>query len=348
MKKITRVAIVVDQSDSMRHLRDLVSDKTNDLIKKIRGHKEKDHTYEVGLYVFSQDVIGPMEKYPSTFMGQNTALLDAVGKAIEDLSGFDKPTRHIFPWEQSKDNVANLVIVLTDGEENASRFYRGSIGGSIYSRDYLSSRKMLPDIIQKKQDEGNWTLAFQLPPGKADRFSREFGIPRSNCEEWEGTASGFTEASNRTVNSISAYTALRASGVTKSTSFYVTPDLSNVKAKDIKQLDDMTSRFAQFRVDKEMDIKSFVELRTKKPYIPGTAFFQLTKPEKVQASKQVALIEHGKKAVLGGQQARDLIGLKPFTDAKVIPGNHGNYDIFVQSMSSNRKLVRGTKVLVIK
>ena len=36
------------------------------------------------------------------------------------------------------------------------------------------------------------------------------------------------------------------------------------------------------------------------------------------------------------------------TNYIAIVGNHGNYDIFIQSNSANRKLVRGTKVLVIK
>lgn len=339
--KITRVALIIDQSDSMRPLRSTVELKVNDLVEKIRAHQVKDHTYQVGLYVFSETVLGPMEKYPSTFMGQKTALLDAVGQAVEDLST-QKPARKIFPWEQ--EDSAFLVIVLTDGEENSSKFYAGpeTFG------NWRAPRKSIVDLLKKKQAEGNWTFAFQLPPGKADYFSRTFGIPRENCTEWEGTKKGFEETSVRTEQSFAAYSAVRAAGGTKSTSFYVAPDLSKVKAKDLKQLDDMTSRFAQFRVDKESDIKAFVELRTKKPYIPGTAFFQLTKPEKVQATKQIALIGHGEKTVLGGQQARDLIGLKPFVDAKVTPGNHGNYDIFIQSNSANRKLVRGTKVLVIK
>lgn len=35
----------------------------------------------------------------------------------------------------------------------------------------------------------------------------------------------------------------------------------------------------------------------------------------------------------------------PSFDAQVKPGNHANFDIFVQSTSFNRKLVRGTKLL---
>lgn len=336
---VNRVAIVVDQSQSMSGIRYDVERRTNELLRDIRARKDQQNVASV--YVFSEDVLGPMENYPSTFLGQNTALLDAVGKAIEDLSAYD-----------SKLDVANLVIVLTDGEENRSRFYEGKKTYQFGARNWdgFSSKKSLPDLIQKKQAEGNWTFAFQLPPGKADAFSREFGIPRNNCSEWEGTKQGFEETSIRTQSSFATYSAVRAAGQTQSRSFYepVTPDLSKVKVKDLKQLDNLTARFAQHTVAKESSIKEFVESKTKQPYVPGTAYFQLSKPEKVQYTKQIALVPIGKKSVFGGEKARDLIGLSKFKDAKVSPGNHGDYEIYVQSNSTNRILVRGSKVLILK
>lgn len=71
------------------------------------------------------------------------------------------------------------------------------------------------------------------------------------------------------------------------------------------------------------------------------------KPEKVQGSKKVLLVEKGKPEVWAGSQARQMIGLPIAADAKVEPGNHANYDIFVQSTSVNRKLPRGTKIIVL-
>jgi hypothetical protein len=59
-------------------------------------------------------------------------------------------------------------------------------------------------------------------------------------------------------------------------------------------------------------------------------------------------MEKGSKAIYGGNAARSLIGLPYGAEAKVEPGNHANYDIFVQSTSTNRKLVRGTKLLVLR
>jgi len=98
---------------------------------------------------------------------------------------------------------------------------------------------------------------------------------------------------------------------------------------------------------KEEVIKDFVEKKTRRPYVIGTAYYQLMKTEKVQAGKGVILVEKGKPQVWAGQAARAMIGLPAGSDAKVEPGNHANYDIYVQSTSVNRKLPRGTKLIVV-
>jgi hypothetical protein len=302
-----------------------------------------DQKNSAGVYTFSDVVFGPSKDYPKTFIARNTALLDAVGKAIEDLTA-QSSTVNIFPWEQP--DIAKLVIVLTDGEENASRFY----GGKKNPNQYVYSGKHdLAAIIEKKQKEGDWTFAFQLPMGAADRFSKAWGIPRENCTEWENTKQGLDKVSDWTEQGTVSYFATRSAGGKSTSSFYkATTDLSAVKPKDLKSLDNLTDRFHAYTVDKESDIKTFVESRTRKSYIPGTAYFLLSKPEKVSANKQVVIQKKGNKTLYGGQEARTLIGLVPFKDAKVTPGNHADYDIFVQSTSSNRILVRGSKILVLK
>lgn len=336
MPKTNLIALVIDQSASMSHLKADLKERTNKLIADIRARKDQDN--RVGVYVFSDTVDGPLKEYPATFKNGNTALLDAVGMAIDGLSSH---TLRAFPWEKESD-VAKLVIVLTDGEENCSVRYGRRFG----RRDYSEFK----DLLARKQAEGDWTFAFQLPFGKADSFSREFGVPRENCTEWEATHKDFERTSGHTMSSMSSFYASRSLGEKSVRSFYsATTDLSGVKPVDLKHLlDNFTSRFAVHSVEKEEEIKPFVERKTKKGYIPGTAFFQLTKPEKIQGSKQVLLIEKGKKSVLGGPLARRLVGLVDFADGKVTPGNHANFDVFVQSTSSNRKLVRGSKLLVLK
>jgi hypothetical protein len=97
-----------------------------------------------------------------------------------------------------------------------------------------------------------------------------------------------------------------------------------------------------------MEIKEFVEENTNQPYRLGDAFYQLSKTEKIQAGKDLMIMEKGKRGIWAGSEARELVGIPKGAAGKVTPGNHSNFDIFVQSTSTNRKLVRGTRVLVRK
>jgi hypothetical protein len=113
-----------------------------------------------------------------------------------------------------------------------------------------------------------------------------------------------------------------------------------------RELEDVASECSVYTVTAEEEISDFVERKTRKLYVRGSAYYQLTKNEIVQPNKKVLIMEKGKRAIYGGVEAREMIGLPDGAKAKVTPGNHANYDIFVQSTSSNRKLVRGTKLIV--
>ena len=147
---------------------------------------------------------------------------------------------------------------------------------------------------------------------------------------------------------MSNYYQAKASGAHAVKSFFkMTTDLSKVEAQDVyKTLADISNNFRILKVVQEKSVKEFVEEKTGKPYIIGSAFYQLMKPEVVQTTKQVLIMEKGKKTVWGGSEARKLIGLPNDKNAKVNPGNHSNFDIFVQSTSVNRKLPRGTSLLL--
>lgn len=80
-------------------------------------------------------------------------------------------------------------------------------------------------------------------------------------------------------------------------------------------------------------------------YTPGTVFYQLTKTEEIQSYKQILVQKKFTKEIYAGNEARELLGLPVGQTCKVKIGNLGNYDVFIQSTSVNRKLVRGTRVI---
>ena len=326
----TYVALVLDNSGSMQHIAKEATDTFNVMLDGLRGQERTKVAFvrfdtTAKLIVPVSDVSAVTPQSPVYCDGW-TALYDGVGLAVETLQAAARRSRRAARF---------LLIVVTDGEENRSLKYKLS-----------SFTRLLADC----QDTGKWTVAFNVPPGSADRVARNLGLSRENVREWEATRHGVVETQSVTRRATQTYYATTAAtGQSSMDNFYapVTTDLSKVAVLAVKRkLDDISDRFVSFTVPKEVVIKDFVEAKTKRDYVVGQAFYQLMKTEKVQKSKSVLIQEKGKAAVWGGPAARELIGLPEKNDARVTPGNHSNYDIYVQSASVNRKLPRGTKVMI--
>lgn len=329
----TYVALVLDRSGSMGNLRKPVVDAFNSQLKVLREQSE-DQDVRLSIYQFGSSLetkgfdvlpqrVRPMVLSDYDPSSGSTALHDAIGNVIEDLHTV----------RDAKDsNVSFMVIVLTDGEENSSREFTANEVGV---------------MIKRLQRKDNWTFVFQVPPGSARQIQTLYNVPAGNIREWESTTRGLAETYTQTNSGLGSYFQGRSAGVKSVQSFYVQPDLSALKTRDVAdKLNDLRSHYRVLKVDSEQPIREFVEDELNRGYRVGEAFYQLTKTEKVQPSKEILLMEKNKSSVFGGNAARSLIGLPYGAEAKVEPGNHANYDIFVQSTSTNRKLVRGTKLLV--
>ncbi len=332
MRPRNHIAIVLDCSGSMYGIRRSTIEAFNGIVEEIRRRSEQegqDTTVTLVLVAntarvkfFNADVrtLRPLSEWDYNPAGA-TALFDGVGLAIHSLQP-----------EAVSPGTSFLVLVVTDGEENNSQSYTAA------------DIKAALDRLQKTDQ---WTFAFQLPPGTSAAFMKAFGISRDNVREWEPTSSGISQVHRDTCAGLGNYFAARSQGCRSVSSFYVTTDLANLSTSTLAQeLEDVSARFRLFTVEKEMAVRDFVESKTGRPYVIGSAYYQLMKNEKVQPTKAVLLMEKGKKVVWGGDEARRLIGLPAGVEARVVPGNHANFDIFVQSTSVNRKLPRGTRLLL--
>lgn len=330
-RKVNRICLVIDRSGSMGHLTAASVKALNDNIETIRAQARAtgqttlvtvlsfDDTISAIRQSTNVEVIEPIRVTEVGARGQ-TALFDAVGEAIKGLQG-----AFTFPDEDS----SYLIMAITDGQENSSRNFTAA-----------SLRSCMQTVISTDR----WTLTFLLPPGAKNHFVSQFGISEGNVAEWEGTTQGVQAYTQQNTQGIGTYFSSRSVGVNSVKSFYT--DLSGLTSKQVKtQLDDLSNQVRILPVDREQDIRTFVQDKLG-VYTPGSAFYQLTKDEKeVQSYKQLLVMEKGKRQVYGGADARQVLGIPP-GNLKVKPGNHGNFDIFVQSTSLNRKLVRGTKLLV--
>lgn len=328
------IGISRDHSGSMQPLKKQATADYNDNITAIRSAALKEEidtivtVVECGVDggVVRRDAVNssvvalkPLDKYVTS---GSTPLFDSVGELVELL-------------EKSPDaddpKVSFLVMAITDGEENSSHNYNS---------------KMLGDLIRKKQATDRWTFVFRVPKGYGKQLAN-LGIPEGNIHEWDQTERGLKESSEVTQRAVTNYYVARKAGKLRSTdSFYA--DLSAVKPAEIrKSMTNISGLVKLWEVKAEGPIREFVESKLHgKGMVLGAAFYQLSKKEKkVQSYKLICIRDKKTGEVYAGQSARDLLGLPTTGAITLAPGDHGNYDIFVQSASVNRKLVPGTQVL---
>lgn len=262
-------------------------------------------------------VLKPIERWPTP---GGTPLFDGIGDIInlcESLPDAKEP------------DVSFLVQITTDGEEQHSQ---------------KENKATIASKISRLQDTGRWTFVARVPKGSRFRFDG-LGIPAGNIVEWDNTAAGLEIATAQTKQAIGSFYQMRSAGAKSSNVFY-----TNAGAVDTSQLVDISKKVSLYLVDgfdvpEGIQIRDFI-LKRRSQYLKGAAFYQLTKSEnRITETKLVVVRDRANGKIYGGQQARTMVGLPRFGNARLHPGDHKNYDIFIQSESVNRKLVKGTGVV---
>lgn len=240
---------------------------------------------------------------PSGSTALNDAIIDAIGIVVNSTNKS--------PW---------LVVVITDGEENAS----------LYTRDLVKQQ-----IAKLK----NTTMCLIGPQG-IKSYTNSIGIPDGNVTQWDPSV-GFSGVTNSLNIGTQSYYAARSSGQTSVRSFF-----ADVDPNKVQKLSPSTESFHIWPVTNVDYIEPFCNLRLSKhgiSYEKGRAFYQLSKSEKVQASKSI-VIQGPDGTIYTGINARKAIGV-PEGEIRLKPGKINDYEVFVQSTSHTRKLIPGTKVL---
>lgn len=259
--------------------------------------------------------------------GGQTPLFDSVGELIEL---FEKVP------DANDLSVSFLIMAVTDGAENASRKYNAQ----------TLSRK-----INELQQTDRWTFVFRVPRGGRYQLTR-LGIPDGNILEWDQTSQGVQVASAATRSAFTDYYSARSKGATSTKKFYA--DMSNVSSKDVAvAMTDISSDVLLWPVSAKDDgsaIRDFVEKRLNgDPLLKGAAFYQLNKTEpEVQDHKRIIVRDKTTNAIYEGPAARQMLGLPTYGTIRLAPDNLGNFDLFIQSTSVNRKVTKGTQVLYWK
>ena len=286
-----------------------------------------------GVVAFSIQIYGDFSGYTDIARGVSRLL------GVELLLNFRQPylARNITEfWRQWHISLSNW---LRD-------YLYIPLGGNRRGSTLTVVNLMITMLLGGLWHGASWTFVFWVPRGEK-RSLMSYGIPEGNILEWDQSERGVQAATVSTDQAFTKFYAARSAGVRSTDKFYA--DLSKVTITEVKQsLVDISSQVDVYAVDFRNDgvqIKDFVQAQGV-AFTKGCAFYQLNKTEAVQEYKQIAIRDKIKGSVYSGFSARNMLGLPQQGEVKLAPGQHGQYEIFVQSTSVNRKLVKGTNILI--
>ena len=215
--KKTIYHFVVDQSGSMSGSEGPTIEGFNSQLKTIKKIKEEfpDNEYVVSVTYFEDEVTDVL-KFASIeevkmLSRENynpdglTALLDGIGHSI-------KAIRDRFENEIKADKATVVLVILTDGGENASKYFE---------------LKQVSRMIKELDQSGKWTFSFLGADLDAVKASADFNIRRENIVSF--SKKSYSSMMDQTNDSIMQYERRKASGRYRSDLF------DNIENKDQRE-----------------------------------------------------------------------------------------------------------------
>lgn len=332
VKPVTHVAILLDKSASMSDHRHGAIRAFNDLLQPIQ---ERANEQDIGLTFFQFG-----SRRPQVFVENKANSVSPI--TLNDYYPTDGGTdlygtiggiiHHFKARPDANDpNSSFLVIVVTDGEDNEKTY------SSFQVRNW----------IQECQATERWTFVISCPNRFVSNIVNTLGVPEGNVQGWD-TTSRFGMETVRTAQTagLQRYIATRATGQRSTKTFFEV----NVGRQGIRQVTkdlvpESPTRFKRLKVNKAGSVKDFIEGKGLK-FELGRTFYALSKPETIQHHKEIILQRRDNPSKMyGGHQVRDKLNIPHGQDGRVVPGNLGEWIVWVQSTSPNRKLLAGMEVL---
>lgn len=321
---INNVIFAIDESSSTSHL----SLAINKVVHSLQGPlSAADQITRVSLYTFADQArCRFMLRHPDALSSYHhvangmTALIDAAYLAITDhqkvVSGTDE-------------DQTFLLYVITDGGENVSR---------------KCNQGTLQQLISGLPD--TWTVATLVPDLRGSHDAKRAGFPAGNIEVWDAqSVRGVEEMGQRIQQTYSDYSAMRSTGVKSTQRLFVSA--KDLTVADVQNKLTEDTSFVQYTMTEPTAqmIKPYAEKVTNQPYRLGSCYYELNKAETIQGQKLIAIRNKSDGKIYSGSGARQMLGL-PHAHTNVKPGDFGDWQIFIQSTSVNRKLIPGQSFLL--
>jgi hypothetical protein len=178
--ELTEIACVIDRSGSMESIRSDAMGGFNAFLAGQRAHPGQarlsvalfDHEYCLLHDALDLAHVPPLDDHSYVPRG-TTALLDAIGRTVEDLGGRLART----PESDRPGKV--IVVILTDGLENASTEYSAS---------------KVAEMIDHQRSCYGWEFIFLAANQDAITTARTLAIDARDAINFEASGSGVREA----------------------------------------------------------------------------------------------------------------------------------------------------------
>lgn len=176
MKDTLELVFIIDQSGSMRGLEKDTLGGFNSILDKQKDKHGSDVIVSTVLFSNRTDVIHnriPIEEIEPLderqyVVGGTTALLDAVGGAIDHITRVHK----LLGVKNTPNQT--LFVITTDGHENASKYFK---------------KEMIENLIKQKEETG-WEFIFLGANIDAYNQARSFGIRNERVSNYIHDAEG--------------------------------------------------------------------------------------------------------------------------------------------------------------
>jgi uncharacterized protein YegL len=200
------VAFVLDSSGSMLDIKQKAIDAYNEQLQTLRKESGADINTMVSLTTFSDFVnVGSVKPLPTveelneTSYQPNglTALFDAIGETTLKVAK---------RYRDDYTNAAVLMVIITDGKENASMKFR---------QDKIKS------MVKELEGTGRWTFTFLAAnQNPLETAVRGMGLHQGNVMNFMATNDGYQEGATAVASGLSGTLDMRRKGYTQTSSFY--------------------------------------------------------------------------------------------------------------------------------
>jgi uncharacterized protein YegL len=202
-KEKTYIAIVLDESGSMRSALRETIDGFNEQIQTIKANQTPDIDTMVTLITFNSGINTQYINVPADQVQEldtltykpngTTALYDAMGEAIAIIEASP---------DFAAETTSVLMVVISDGDENASVSY---------------TSQEIKEKLETYQDESNWTVTYMGANANVAAVANTIGVHAGNTSVFSAaSASGYSDAYTTVSKGLDSFMKTRSMAVTLS------------------------------------------------------------------------------------------------------------------------------------